>query len=88
MMACGLIVWVGFCVFFFKNIDFVRCADKCKTHANCTGLLKHCCGGGLLTKPEDRPKRACRIDTCLHNYCETDSDSVAIRRCVAVLINA
>ena len=73
-MASGLIVWVGFCVFFCKDIDFVRCAE-CKTHAECTDLFaKYCCGGGLLTKPENRPKRAYRIDTCLHNYCETDSD--------------
>ena len=75
MAIYHFVLVVAFTGIVLNNIRFVRCADQCKTHADCKvrygRLSPYCCGDYFLFGSKDR---SCTFGSCLNHYCSTDSD--------------
>ena len=74
-MANYRLLIVAFSVIVLSRINFVRCADACKTHADCNpyGGSWFCCGGYILFGSTDKD-RSCTYTSCLNHYCSIDND--------------
>ena len=74
MAIYHFVLVVAFTGIVLNNIRFVRCADQCKTHADCKARYSvlpwhYCCGGYFGSKD-----RSCTSSSCLNSYCSKDSD--------------